>query len=292
MAYINLYKKGENKPRNTGIKNSDVTESLLDILILSNGFAFDNVQAFENKQQWKDAIKAKKIVPLYDVYELADASTEDTKFESGNFSKITEKGVEKITFECFLNHYAYQALKSYEESSYKEVFEFNKDADYSGIKDADDVRVRGRKVKSISFTRKRATKDKPAHITGEIVYEDKDDTLINDVVITRSDLIKDDLDGIYDINLIQSSATSTVIKVKATSGCCGDTYVDALGANDFIIKDASGSVQSVTFEEANFDNEYTFIGSGFTSGFTVEINGVVVQPDVFYEGVQPLTITV
>lgn len=293
MSYLNICTtEGSGGTKNTGFKNPDCLETLLDLPVLSNGFAFPNVAGFETVAQWKTAIQSKAIVPLFDVFEVADASTEDTKFESGNFSKVTEKGVEKVTFECYLSHCAYEALKSFEDSNYTELFEFNQGGDYSGIFDADGERVRGRKIKSISVTRKRATKEKVPYVTGEIVFEDKDDTLSLGAVVTTSDLAKDDLDGIYDVNLAQSAATTTSIKVKATSGCAGNEHVNSLTAADFVVKDANGSVQTVGFVAPNSDNEYEFTGTGFASGFTVEVNGVIAQTDIFYEGVEPLTVNI
>ena len=46
---------------------------------------------------------------------MGKKSTEDTFFESGNFKKRTDKGVEILTFECYLSVCAYAALKSYQE---------------------------------------------------------------------------------------------------------------------------------------------------------------------------------
>ena len=172
-TYNKLCISGGDNSKNTGFAKPDCLESLLELPIVSNGHAFTDVADFETVASWKAAIAAKNLVPLFDVYEVADASTEDTFFESGNFKKRTDKGVEILTFECYLSVCAYAALKSYQENAeYLEVFEFNQDNDYSGVYDADGVRVRGRKIKSLRVDRKRATKEKPAYVMGEIIFDD------------------------------------------------------------------------------------------------------------------------
>lgn len=288
-TYVEICGGDQVKPKNTGFKEQCL-ETKLDIPILSNGFEFDDVTAFKTKQPFKNAIAAKKLVPLFEVYELADASTEDTKFESGNFTKITAKGVEKITFECYLSVCAYDALKSYElNKDYREIFEFNEGGDYSGVYSPDGTKVRGRKITNISVTRVRATKDKIPYVKGEITFEDKDDVL--NAVIVKGELSKGDLEGIYDVNLVQESATSTSIKVKAISGCAGGSDVDSLEVGNFIIKDTSGAVQSVSFVPP-VNGIYEFTGTGFANGFTVELNGVIVQTNTMYEGIKPMIIKI
>jgi len=282
--------EGEKKSKNTGFKDQCI-ETKLQIPVLSNGFEFASVQAFKTKSAWKDAIAAKSLVPLFEVYELADASTEDTKFESGNFSKITAKGVEKITFECYLSICAYAALKSYENNGqYGEIFEFNEGGDYSGVFAADGTKVKGRKIKSITVTRIRATKDKVPYVKGEITYADKDDIL--DGVIVKSDLEKDDLDGIFDVTLKLVSASSTVIKLTAASGCSGNSFIKSLVLADFKVRNAAGVAQTVTLVPADEDGVYQLIGTGFATGYTVEVDGVVQQTNIMYEGVEKLPVTV
>lgn len=281
----------ENKPKNTGFKENCL-ETKLQIPVVSDGFQFDNVTAFKTVQTWKDAIKDKHLVPLFPVYELADASTEDTKFESGNFSKITEKGVEKITFECYISVCAYDALKSYEDSGkYGELFEFNEGTDYSGIFASDGVKVKGRKIKSFTVTRIRATKDKVPYVKGAITFADKDD--VRNAVIVQSDLAETDLEGIFDVNLKQVSASSSSIKFTASSGCSGGgTLLTSLVGADLVLKDATGTVVSPTFVPADENGVFELTGSGFADGYTLSLDGVVVKPAIMYESPEPLTINV
>ncbi|OIQ22201.1 MAG: hypothetical protein BM557_02155 [Flavobacterium sp. MedPE-SWcel] len=289
-TYVEICGGEQKTPQNTGYKKQCI-ESKLQIPVISNGYKFENVGDFKDPQKWKEAIAAKHLVPLFAVYELADASTEDTKFESGNFSKITAKGVEKITFECYLSVCAYAALKSYENSGdYSELFEFNEDGDYSGIFDSDNTKVRGRRIKSLTVTRIRATKDKVPYVKGEITFADKDDVL--DAVIVKSELSDTDLDGIFDVQLTQVSASSTSIRFKASSGCAGGSLVTSLTQADLVVKDTSGTVQGVSLIAADSDGVFELTGTGFASDFTVSINGVVTQAAIMYESPEVLKITI
>ncbi|MBS3993117.1 MAG: hypothetical protein KGZ87_05325 [Bacteroidetes bacterium] len=286
-TYIDICSGAANPQKNTGYRDNCIESKLL-IPVLSNGFEFPSVTAFKTVADWRAAIAAKSIVPLFPVYELADASTEDTKFESGNFSKVTSKGVEKITFECYLSVAAYAALKSYQElGNYGELFEFNEDADYSGIYAVDGVKVKGRKIKELTVTRIRATKDKVPYVKGSITFADKDDVL--SAVIVKSDLEEGHLEGIFDVGLQQVSASATSIKFTAKAG---NSFVTSLEDGDFEVKDLAGAVQAVSFVAPGVDNTYELTGTGFATGFTVSVKGIVVQTTIMYEGPTPLSITV
>lgn len=290
-THIEICGGGEVSPKNTGFKEQCI-ESKLNIPIISDGFQFPTVAAFKTVADWKAAIQAKNLVPLFPVYELADASTEDTKFESGSFSKVTAKGVEKITFECYLSVCAYAALKSYENSGkYAELFEYNEDGDYSGVFASDNTKVKGRKITSIKVTRIRATKDKVPYVKGEITFADKDDVL--NAVIVKSDLAETDLEGIFDVQLTQVSATATVIKVKASAGCSGGgSLITSLVDGDLVVKNAAGAIQSVAFTAPDADGVYTLTGTGFVTGHTVSLDGVVAQTTIMYESPEVLSITI
>lgn len=286
-TYIDICSGAANPQKNTGYRDNCIESKLL-IPVLSNGFEFPSVTAFKTVADWRSAIAAKSIVPLFPVYELADASTEDTKFESGNFSKVTSKGVEKITFECYLSVAAYAALKSYQElGNYGELFEFNEDGDYSGIYAVDGVKVKGRKIKELTVTRIRATKDKVPYVKGSITFADKDDVL--SAVIVKSDLEEGHLEGIFDVGLQQVSASATSIKFTAKAG---NSFVTSLTDSDVEVKNASGVVQAVSFVAPGVDNTYELTGTGFATGFTVSVKGIVVQTTIMYEGPTPLSITV
>ncbi len=286
-TYIEICGGEANPQKNTGYRDNCI-ESKLQIPVLSNGFEFASVADFKTVASWRAAIAAKSLVPLFPVYELADASTEDTKFESGNFSKVTAKGVEIINFECYLSVAAYAAMKSYEElGNYGELFEFNEEADYSGIYAVDGVKVKGRKITAMSVTRIRATNDKVPYVKGSITFADKDDVL--SAVIVKSDLEEGHLEGIFDVGLQQVSASATSIKFTAKAG---NSFVTSLLEADVEVKDLTGAVVATSFVAPGVDNTYELTGAAFATGFTVSVKGIVVQTTIMYEGPTPLSITV
>lgn len=273
-VYQELCDGGESTAPNTGLKNQNCTETKLDIPVLSKGHEFDSIADFKDVASWKAAKASKNIVPLFPAYELADASTEDTKFESGNFSKVTAKGVEKIVFENYVSLKAYDILKSYEENaSYRELFEFNEGEDYSGVFASDGVKVKGRKIKSFTVTRTRATKDKIPFVKVEITFDDKDD--IRNAVIVESDLSKDDLEGIYDVDgTVVGTPTSSEIVVEAKfSG--SKVNAESISLADWIY--TGGTITASDF----VDGKYVLAGTGLTAG-TLSTD-VIIQSNMMIE---------
>jgi hypothetical protein len=285
--YVDIGSSVQNPQKNTGFKDNSIESKLL-IPVVSNGFQFADIEDFKTVASWRAAIASKAIVPLFPVYELADASTEDTLFESGNFSKVTAKGTEIITFECYLSVAAYAALKSYEElGNYGELFEFNEEGDYSGVFAADDVKIKGRKITSMEVTRIRATKDKVPFVRGRIVFADKDDVL--GAVLVKGTLEDGNLEGIFDLTLESVSSSSSSLKLKVKNG---NTFVNSLEDGDLVVKNASGVAQAISTVVPGSDNVYELTGTGFSTGFTIEIDGVITQSTIIFEGSQPLSITV
>ena len=281
MSYQEIC-NGVGETQNTGLKNKNCTETKLEIPILSNGFQFTDVADFKNVTSWQTAKLAKSIVPLYEAYELADASTEDTKFESGNFTKVTEKGVEKITFENYVSVKAYDILKSLEENeSYRELFEFNEDGDYSGVYASDGVKVKGRKIKSFIVTRVRATKDKIPFVKVEITFADKDD--VRNAVIVESNLSKDDLEGIYDVIgkvVATPTATEIVIEAKFTG-----SNIDATGLVQADFSYTGGAITGASY----LNGKYTLTGVGLTAGI---LTVTPVQKGSIAIELRPVTVTI
>ena len=282
----------QNEAKNTGF-DDQCLETKLKIPILSDGFHFPTVADFKNKSVWRQAIADKRLVPLFEVYDLADASTADKPFEIGNFRKIVEKGVEKITFECFLSVCAFAALNSYvENGSFGEIFEFNDGDDYSGMFGTDGVSVKGRKIKSLTATRMRATKDKVPHVKCEIVYEDKDDVL--KAVILKSNLSADDIEGIHDVKLTLVSVDQYSARVTVTSGCSYDKLIKSITMGDFVIADENDVPVLFSLIPTDASGVYELVFNNVISGnnFTINLDGVIVQADIMYESTGKLTFNV
>lgn len=292
MGIVNeLCGTGAKQTKNTGFSGSQCLEGLMEKpAVARDGFTFASVADFKSKDAWLEAIQNKDIVPLFDAYVVTSANTEATTYTAGNFSYETAPAVKITTFESYLGFCSHAALKSYKGSDYTQVFEFNNDGSLIGV-DAGDGKVKGQDLKDFNVgIRNIATADKPAFTLVRMTYRDYNE-LEDNAVAVKPDFTAADIDGIYDVELSQVSATSTTIKFKATRDC-GNAPVLTLTAGDIVVKNASGVTQTVSFVAADADGVYTVTGTGFANGYTVEIDGVVAVTDVLYEGVEPLTITV
>lgn len=272
----------DNTPKNTG-DDCDCFETKLKIPVLSNGYQFPTVADFEDRSKWRAQIASKNLVPLFQAYDLADGSTQDKYFEVGDFRRIIEKGIEKISFDFMTSDKGYSVLKTYENNeNFSELFEFNEGEDYSGMYASDGIAVKGRKITSFTVTKMRALKDKVAHVKCEIVYKDKDDALTS--VRTKSDLTEDDLDGIHDVTLkVIGNSTSTKIKFEALSGCSKAKRIKSFTDFNIEVKGPAGvsrTITSVVLDDTGF---YTITGTGFTALDTLNLSGVTVLVDIIYE---------
>jgi len=76
---------------NTG-SSSECLEGVTNKLVLAKTiFRFATLADFKDTAKWQTGIDGKDLVPLFDVYEVLDENTEPTKYETGNFSYVTEK---------------------------------------------------------------------------------------------------------------------------------------------------------------------------------------------------------
>jgi len=292
MAIINeLCGSDTSKPKNTGFSGKQCLEGLMEkVAVARDGFSFDSLADFKDKDKWLEAIANKDIVPLFDAYVVTPANTDATQYTVGNFSFETASAVKITTFESYLGFCSHAALKSYANSEYTQVFEFNNDGSILGVGN-EDGSVKGQDLKDLNVgIRTIATSDKPATTLVRLTYKDYNQLEDNAVVIKPS-WSPADIDGIFDVELEFVSATATTIKFKATREC-GHAPVLVLTTADVVVKNASGVVQTTSFVGADANGVYTLTGTAFATGYTVEIDGVVTVVDTLYEGVEPMPITV
>lgn len=287
----------DKKPKNTGHSGAQCLEGVMErVAVAKKGFSFDSVEDFKDKAKWLEAIENKDIVPLFDAFVVTPANTEATNYTAGSFKYQTSPAVKVTTFESYLGFCSHAALKSYAKSEYTQVFEFNNDGSIVGV-DAGPGTGQARKVKGQELSdlnvgiRTVATAEKPAFSLVTLTYDDYNE-LEDNAVVVKPTWRHADIDGIYDVELTQvGTASATSIKFSATRDC-GKTKVTTFVAADIIVRDPDGGVETVTFVAADADGVYTVTGTGFTTGTTVEVDGVVAVSEVLYEGVEVLTVTV
>ncbi|HEX8576976.1 MAG TPA: hypothetical protein VF677_11845 [Flavobacterium sp.] len=290
--HLEICNSGKSKPRNTG-ENEQCFEGILEkIFVAKKNFRFANLQAMKDVSVWKTAIQNKDIVPLYNAYEVAPANIEAKKFESGNFSYETAKAIKKTTFECFLGFCSHRALKTYANSEYTQVFELTDTGVILGVNTSDGS-IKGQDVSIAVDIRTIQVSGKVPFTKVTLTYRDYEELEDGAVGIKPTWDTETQLQGIFDLNLEQVSATATTIRFKALAGCSGGgALVTSLVAANIVVKNAVGQVQTVSFVAADPDGIYTVTGTGFAAGFTISLNGVVAQTTIMYESPEPLTITI
>lgn len=276
-------------PKNTGTSGAECIEGVLEKqFVARTGFSFATVTAFKTKSAWITAIENKDIVPLFAARVVTNANTEPTVYTTGDFSYQTSPGAKIITYENYLGFCSYSALVSYENSEYTQVFDYNSDGSFVGVYQ-EDGSVKGQDIKLTVGIRQNTVLDKPSTTLVTTNYLNFKQIINNAVVIKP--IFGQDLKGIFDVQLEQVSATATTIKFKAILEC-GKRPLNSLESGDILVKSALGVTKTFSFVSADDDNVYILTGTGFVSGDTVEIDGVIVQGDIMYEGDAKLKIVV
>jgi len=281
---------------NTGA-NSQCLEAVTVLLILAkDSFRFDSLSDFRDKAKWEEAIKNKDIVPLFELYELTSANTEETFYESRNFRKRTAKAAKVTTVESYLSICSHRALKAYHESTtYNRVFEVTEEGDIIGVWDSDMIKIKGQKLKSFNVgIRNPATTEKPPFTPITITYNDYNE-LETYGVITKPDFDPiDDLNGIYNVAIREVGvATTTEIKFTVMAGCGEQEPVEITPLTSFkFTKESDGSDVPITVTYDAATHIYTATGTGLEDG-TLRTDGVITDPvtNEMFEGSGFINIT-
>jgi len=275
-----------------GNKNTGAKEQCLEGVTIRHALAtdeqeFTTLANFKTLATWKTDRDAKKIIPLYEIEELAVADTEDTYFE-GNSRYKTKNGKKIRTFNCFLGLCSHNALKSYNGKKMR-VYEFTDAQEIKGVS-VDGTKIKGQLVTVTVGKRVDALADKPAYTPVTLQYEDYNEFEDNGVIVkpTWSQI---ELEGIFDVTLELVSATSTSIKFTVNGGCAGEDVITSLENADVTLKTAAGVAVTHSFVDADPDGVYELTGTGFANTNVLDLNGVVSQTEATYESTGPLSIT-
>lgn len=284
-------KGSSQKNGNTGAKEQCLEGLFILPALHVPGFSFDSFADAKDIEKWKTAIAAKKIIPLYSVEELASANTEDTVFEGRTQQYVTALGKKISTFSSFLGLCSHGALKAYNKKDMG-LFEFTEDGAIKGVVTADG-KVKGQDVVLNVGKRLDATADRPPSTPVTVNYKDHNQFEDNGAILRPEEWGASDIQGIFDVSLKQVSASATVIKFTASTGCAGgDDLVTSLVTANVVVKDLAGAVVTASFVTADADGVYTLTGTGFATGYTVSLNGVISQPEIIMESPTPLKITI
>lgn len=284
---------GTTKKKNTGRKKQCTAKPVVDGHIFDESFQFESVAASKELVNWNAGKAAKKIIPLYKVENLELNNTEQKTYE-GRFETITLKdSVKGVKYNMLVSSCSYDALKSVIASGAQRIVRTCSDGTFH-CEIMDDGTVKGEPLFSATLGAFNETTDeKPENADLTLKFKDYERSSL------KPNFDLEEFEGIYDVELSQPldangdviPSTAVLLKVGVYAGCAGNKPVETLEDGDLIVKDGSGAVQSVTFVGYDSVNGlYELSGTGFTNGFTVELNGVVAQTAVMYEAVNVLTI--
>ena len=272
---------------NSGAKKQCVPKPAYALVLARKDFVFNNASDSRTKTAWDSAKANKDIVPLYNIEEINPNNTEEKKYEGRNEDYITDEAVKGVDYNHIIGDCAYEVLKSYKNSEYTKVFRVLSDGTFHAERQSDG-KIKGEPLSSynVGTLIESIPGGKPQNADISLKFKSyKKSTIKPDFDLKK-------YEGIYDVNLIQVSASSTSIKFKAISGCAGGNTVDSLTLNDFIVKDASGTVVAANSLVPPNDGVYELTGTGFANNFTVELNGVIQQTFVMFEGINSLTVSI
>lgn len=273
-------------------KNTGANEQCIEGVTIRHALAtldqeFATVAAAKTLATWKTDRDAKKIIPLFEIEELAMADTEDTFFE-GNSKYLTKNGKKIRTFNAFLGLCSHSALASYNGKKMR-IYEFTDVQEIKGTT-PDGVKVKGQLVTITVGKRVDSMPDKPAYTPVTLEYSDYKE-FENSGVILKPTWSQIELNGIFDVEIKVVSASATSVKFTVDAGCAGD-IVTSLEDSDLTFKKPDGTPITHSFVAADANGVYEFTGTGFANGDLVGLNGVVAQPEASYEAIAETAITI
>jgi hypothetical protein len=286
MVIVECNKEGVGNA-NTGAKEQCLEGVTIRHALATDEQEFATVTAAKTLATWKADRDLKKIIPLFEIEELAVGDTEDTFFE-GNSKYKTKNGKKIRTFNCFLGLCSHNALTSYNGKKMR-VYEFTDAQEIKGVT-PDGVKVRGQLVTITVGKRIDALPDKPAYTPVTLEYADYKE-FENSGVILKPTWSNIELEGIFDVNIKVVSASATSIKFTVDAGCAGDK-VTSLEDADVTLKTAAGAVVTHTFVAADPNGIYELTGTGFVTGNKLDLNGIVSQTEATYESTGAVSVTV
>lgn len=265
--------------RNTGANGQVLEGPVIKYALATTEQEFATVAAAKTLATWKADVALKKIIPFFELEELAIGDTEDTYFE-GNSKYKTANGKKIRTFNMMIGLPSHNAVTSYNGKKMR-LFEFTDKQEIKGVS-TDGVKVKGQTVTIEVGKRVDALKDKPPYTPVTLTYEDYHE-FENDGHILRPDWspvveVKGILDAV--IEVVSHSATS--VKFKVLENDTKDP-ITSLEDGDILYKTAAGDAIATTYVPPDANGVYELTGTGFVAGDVLSGNGVLAKTEDSYE---------
>ena len=265
--------------RNTGANQQVLEGPVIKYALATTEQEFATVTAAKTLATWKADVALKKIIPFFELEELAIGDTADTKFE-GNKSYTTAYGEKIRTFNMMIGLPSHNAVSSYNGKTMR-LYEFTDKQEIKAIS-TDGVKVKGQLVTIEVGKRIDALKDKPAYTPVILKYKDFRE-FENDGHILKPEWspvveVKGIIDAI--IEVVSHSATS--VKFKVLENDTKDP-ITSLESADILYKTAAGVAITHSFVIPDANGVYELTGTGFVTGDVLSGNGVLAKVEDSYE---------
>jgi hypothetical protein len=265
--------------RNTGANQQVLEGPVIKYSLATTEQEFATVAAAKALSNWKSDVALKKIIPFFELEELAIGDTADTKFE-GNKSYTTAFGEKIRTFNMMIGLPSHNAVSSYHGKTMR-LYEFTDKQEIKAIS-PDGVKVKGQLVTIEVGKRIDALKDKPAYTPITLKYKDFRE-FENDGHILRpewSPVVE--VKGIIDAVIEVVSRSATSVKFKVLENDTKDP-ITSLEASDILYKTSAGSAITHSFVIPDANGVYEITGTGFVVGDVLSGNGVLAKVEDAYE---------
>lgn len=274
--------------RNTGAKDQCLPGPAIRHAIAKTSQEFATSALAKSLTAWDAAVAAKEIFPLFPIEVLANANIAAKFYEARN-KYLTKQEKQVVTTEILIGVCSYAALLSFNGKKMR-LYEFTDDQKIQAVTDEAGVKVKGQLVSIEVGVLVKALDDKPQHCVVTITYEDWKEFVSNPVILspTWNQL---ELQGIFDAEIEQVSATATNVKFTVEAGCSGDKVFNLTDTN-ISFKKPDGTAITHSFVAADANGVMTLTGTGFATGDLISINGVVVGVEYSIEGFKATAINV
>lgn len=270
-------------PANLGGKVQQLEAPVKTIVFAKEGFSFSDLSDLKDESSWNTAIQNKNLKPFADIegIELAD---QDANIKEGRYKNYELKeGVRAVNYRIDGSVITYNATKTLVGSEYTRLFRITEDEQVT-CEVQDDGSIKGEDLSSLIVgLRKDATDEDVAHFMLNLKFED--DTFS----IASPGFDVSEKEGIFDVDIEQVSASATEIKFKVKDRFSG-SYVTNLVEANILVTDGTSTQSADSFTAADADGVYTWTDTAMANGWTVGLNGVVSQGNL-YEHNEVLTVS-
>lgn len=288
MSVINEVCGSDNNSttKNLGGKKQCLEAPVKTTVLARENFYFPDLATAKGKAAWDAAKENKDVIPMPYI-EGIEANNTEASIKNGRFQDYKLKeGIRGSSYRYDVSICTYAGLKSYENSEYTRIFRITTEGEVT-CEVAADGKVYGEKISSMLVGIREEAKD------DDVPYSNVAFKYANELFsIIKPGFSIEDMEGIFDVVLKQVSATSTEIKFTAQADCTGDFLKSFVSASVQLLAADGTPVTGTTFAAPDANGVYTLTGTGFVTGMTLSLVGIVTQANIMYETPEALTITV